>query len=87
MEYVEYMNNLRYALKMVSDKVPDVIEVIEAISQREKDQDLEIALLPDEMWYHLQRKYDEVEHTIHRFNAEEEYGVIHTMWPEDMRGE
>ena len=87
MEYIKYMNNLRHALRVISALVPQVIEVAQAAAERERDQDLEIALMPDMAWDILQNKYLEVEDKLYQFNPEAEYGEIHTMWAEDMRGE
>ncbi len=87
MEYIEYMNNLRHAINVVASKVPDVLALIESRAIEEGDKDLDIALLPDQAWYILQSQYEEVEPRLYRFNPDEEYGVVRTMWSEDMRGE
>ena len=85
--YIEYMRNLRYAVRVVSSKIPEVIDCIQSRAERERDQDLDIALMPDMAFHILERKYEEVESKLYRFNADEEYGAVHTMWPEDMRGD
>lgn len=87
MEYIEWMNNLRHAMKVVASKAPEIIEVIESKAIRERDQDLGIALMRDETWYKLQKKYEEVEPKLYQFYPEEEFGAVHTMWAEDMKGD
>lgn len=75
MEYIEWMNNLRHALDVVKKVMPEVNNVAHMKAALEKDDDLKIALMPDEVWYELQNKYEEVEAKLYQFNPEEEYGV------------
>jgi hypothetical protein len=86
MNYIEYMHNLRAAMKLVREKIPQIKEAAEKAYLKERDEDIRIALMSDEEFYKLQTKYEEVEPSLYRFNPEEEYGMVHTMWPEDMRG-
>ncbi len=57
MEYIEWMNNLRHAMEVVRNVLPEVINVAEMKASLEHDQDLEIAIMPDMAWNILQRKY------------------------------
>ena len=79
MEYINYMSNLRHALSVVASKVPEILNLIENKAIEEGDKDLEIALLPDQAWYILQRQYEEIEPKLYRFNPDEEYGIVRTM--------
>ena len=85
--YIEYMHNLRHAMRVISERIPEVIDVIQSKANRERDEDLNIALMPDMAFHILERKYDEIEAKLFRFNPDKEYGMVHTMWPEDMRGD
>lgn len=77
MEYIEWMNNLRHAMEVVKKVTPEIIRVMQMKASLERDQDLEIALMPDDGWNILQDNYCKVENKIsrYRFDAEFEYGV------------
>ena len=87
MEYQEYMSNLRQAYKTIKKLVPEVTEIIAKRALQTKDEELNILLMSDERWFRLQEKYEETAPRLYRFNPEEEYGTMHIMWPQDMRGD
>lgn len=87
MQYIGWMNDLRCALRLLEKHAEEVRVAIHEKAVLERNQDLKILLMSDEQWIALQEKYEDIEPTLYQFNPEEEYGMVHTMWPEDMRGE
>ena len=87
MDYIEYIHNLRAAMKLVASKIPELRETAKQSYYQSRDEDIKISLMSDEDFYNLQTKYDEVEPKLYQFNPDEEYGIVRTMAAEDMRGE
>lgn len=74
--YVEYIDNLRTAFRVVAEKIPEVMQAAEDAKKRRglEDPDLKIILMSDFRFNKLVDDYLEVEPKLCMFNPEEEYG-------------
>jgi hypothetical protein len=75
MQYIEYIENLRYAFKIISSKAPEILELIDSKAKIEADIDLELTVMSDVEWQIRQDTYLDIEDKIYNFNPDVEYGM------------
>lgn len=86
MDYIDDIKNLRAALRLISEKLPEVRQLIEQKKMRCPDPDLKIMTMPDMEFRILEKGWEEVEEKLNYFDYEQEYGKVDTLSKSEMRG-
>lgn len=87
MDYIEQMKNMRYAMHVISEKIPTVRALIEDMKNRDNyDPDLDVLTMCDREFDITRGAYDEIHEKITRFDPEDEYGRVETLSKQEMRG-
>ncbi|RPJ24589.1 MAG: hypothetical protein EHM25_14295 [Nitrosopumilales archaeon] len=87
MDYIQQMRSMRFAMHVVSEKIPTLSAMIEDMkNQPDPDPDLNVLTMSDMEFDMTHRGYDEIHEKIKRFDPEDEYGRVETLSPEEKRG-
>lgn len=88
--YIKEMAALRESFRWMSDRVPEIIEMIENKAVCELDQELELLIIPDMEFDIFKRAamdaYEELPDFVKEFCPEDEYGRVETMSKSEMSG-
>ena len=74
--YIEYIDGLRAAFKLVASKIPEVIQAANDARNRRahEDPDLDIIFMSDDKFNSMLDSYYEIEPKLYMFDPEQEYG-------------
>lgn len=89
--YIKEITTLRESFRWLSNKMPEIVLMAENKAVCEKDEDLELMIIPD-LEFAIFKKaamkaYDECPDYVAGFCAEDEYGEVETMSRSEMRGD
>jgi hypothetical protein len=87
MDYIQQMISMRFAMHVVSEKIPTLPAIIEDMKREaDSDPDLKVLTMSDMEFEMTHRGYDEIHEKIKQFDPEDEYGRVETLSPEEKRG-